>query len=59
MMTYEDCPDRVELFTFGQREPVRCVCGCQQCPEPDPTPAEFRAWVDREWTADNLALAAR
>ncbi|HEV2929369.1 MAG TPA: hypothetical protein VGW74_11810 [Propionibacteriaceae bacterium] len=57
-MTYEDCPDRTELRTFDGK-PVRYLCGCGHCPVPDPTPRELHARVDREWIADNLALAGR
>lgn len=57
-MRYEDCQDRVIILEFGGK-PVTYLCGCGHCPRPDPTPGEFRAKVDREWIADNLAVASR
>lgn len=52
----EHCPNRIELPVFGRWESDH-VCGCGHCPQPDPSPAEYRRQVEEAiWQASQRAL---
>lgn len=40
------CPSPNRIVTWGTGELVREVCGCGECPLPDPSPSELRRRLD-------------
>lgn len=58
MRPAENCRNPVDVSTPGQGPGTEYVCGCTACPEPDPTPAELQAKVDRAWWATQREAAA-
>lgn len=55
--TYEECPQRADVTMLGEAGP-KYVCGCGRCPQPDPTPAQLHAAVDRAWLAGHRWLGS-
>lgn len=47
MTASEQCSNPVDVSTMDQLPGSGTVCGCGQCPEPDPTPAELQRRVDQ------------
>lgn len=48
----QHCPDPVDITTYGERPGAELICGCGHCPEPDPTPEQYRRRVeDAIWRA--------
>jgi hypothetical protein len=47
----EHCPERLDVTQLGSPD-REYICGCRTCPEPDPTPEQYRRMVEQAiWRA--------